>query len=311
MLILVNLCDIITLVIVVSKNFFDRLAIKIILQSVIPILYGITYSVYFSWGINNKMDWLLFLSLLLTVIHIISVVVYGVLEHKQKANVQNAEKLNKKVEAITKACKEVDELVRDSSDKFYEIVKNKKNHSEIKDWHLLQYKGDMICNSLFNLVKELSVSGKNISVSAMFKKEESGKIWYTMISRKTDNNSITPRTYKNFIDENEADGFYYKTIFDKNCTKPQILPNKKSIISNFKLNDPRNCNYSQYIGIPILCKNKIIGILQVIAYENSIIAKNKKELMVLCNNYFSLYASLFLLSDKLENIDQLVKELGV
>lgn len=63
-------------------------------------------------------------------------------------------------------------------------------------------------------------------------------------------------------------------------------------------------NYSQYIGIPISCKGKIVGILQIVAYNETIITNSKNEMLRFCNDYFSIAANSILLTDKVENITQ-------
>ena len=45
----------------------------------------------------------------------------------------------------------------------------------------------------------------------------------------------------------------------------------------------------------------MIAILQIVSYNDSIIASSEKEIQELVDNYLSTYANLILLADKTEN----------
>ena len=137
-------------------------------------------------------------------------------------------------------------------------------------------------------------------------KASSSENKYQMVGRYTNYKKSAPKTFRTFVSEEEASGSYYHTIFNEPKRSPYILESKKKIKQNFK--DYDDLDYSQYIGMPIFCKDKIIAILQIVAYDGSIIAKRRKDIQLLCDNYLTLFAYMFLLSDKIENTKQLIEK---
>lgn len=282
-------------------GFFRNVAVKNVILTLLPIIYTILASICIASFSGTLLTW----SIILFVLHIVLLVVYGYKESQQNKEYKKTETLIKKIETITKAYKEADEIIQDNADMLYQLVYNKKGHSEVDNWDLLRAKGDIICNSVFELVKNVSEKGTDFAVSIIFKRINNQTAEYTMLSRKTNFNSYNPEMYRNFIPDERAKGTFYKKIFDESPRKPQILKNKRKIKEKFAISN--DIDYSQYIGFPIFCKSKIVAILQVVSYKESLIAKKEKDLKRLCDDYISLFANLFLLSDKLENIQQIVK----
>ena len=181
---------------------------------------------------------------------------------------------------------------------------NLKGHSEIVDWDWMRAKGDEICSEMFTFIKSIAQNGKDFSVSMMFKMVENGENGFTMMSRGSDNAAYTPNSYRVFVPENKAEKAYYKEVFDKNPTKPQILMDKREIKDKF--DDTGKIDYSQFIAIPISCKGKTVGIIQIAAYNDSIVSYDKAEIERFCNNYFSIATNCMLLTNKNENISQII-----
>lgn len=173
---------------------------------------------------------------------------------------------------------------------------------------MLELRGNEICKAVYDIVNNLAQSGSRFSVSIMFKKQQNGVQGYTMLARcAPDDMAYTPDSYHSFVPEAQAVGYFYKKIFDLQIKKSVVLPDKRAIRKEFKDVNKDKADYSQFVAVPISCKgNKIVGILQIAALEDSIIA-DKPELKKLAEEYFSLYATLMLLCDKFENVQQLLQ----
>lgn len=289
------------------KKFFFNIITKSILLTVLPLIYSLVFpyalSADISEVVKNTCVWVSVISL---IIHIIVLIVYGIDESNRKSKIDKIELIETEINHAKKIIEISNKVVRDNANMFHELVLSKKGHSDIEDWHLLEAKGDEICRAVYNMLEDISETGSDFSVSMMFRKLEKGVNGYTMLSRIATDTGHNPRSYRNFISESEAQGFYYKKIFDDKPTSPDILHNKREIKKHFK--ESKALNYSQYIAVPITCKNnKMVGILQIVAYNNSIIAKDKKKLQRLSNQYFALCATLMLLCDKYENVQQVFK----
>ena len=288
-------------------SFKDSVLFRNLSLSIIPITYGILYSVY---AINTDVQLLLFFAILLSIIHIIEIVYYCIHDYKNEERLKPIKVYQKKLAAAEELFNDTETIVANNADFLYDLVHNIKNHSEVKDLYFLQSKADVICNNVFKYIKATAEKGKYYAVSIMFMERTTGEDGsiakkYQMVGRFTNYKKSSPKTLRKFVSEDEANGSYYHTIFNSTRRIPYILENKAKIKEVFK--DYKELDYSQYIGIPIFCKDKIVAVLQIVAYNDSVIAKSKKDIQLLCDNDLTLYANLFLLSDKIENIKQLIQ----
>ena len=129
------------------------------------------------------------------------------------------------------------------------------------------------------------------------KKVENEENYYNMISR-ISYDGHCPASYNVFRKESEIASYYYVGLFKKSITKPSILATKEAIEGAFCDTDGVN-----YVAIPIACTgNKMIALLQIVAYEDSIIAKDRDEIEKIAGNYLSSYTNLVLLTDKVDHV---------
>ncbi len=288
-------------------SFKNSVLFRNLSLSIIPITYGILYSVY---AINTEVQILLFFAILLSIIHIFEIVYYCIHDYKNEDRLKPIKVYQKKLAAAEELFNDTETIIANNADFLYDLVHKKKNHSEVEDLYFLQSKADVICSNIFKYIKATAEKGKYYAVSIMFMERTIGEDSqiikkYQMVGRFTNYKKSSPKTLRKFVSDEEANGSYYHRIFNNARRSPYILENKAKIKEAFK--DYKELDYSQYIGIPIFCKDRIVAILQIVAYNDSIIAKNIKDIQLLCDNYLTLYANLFLLSDKIENIKQLVE----
>lgn len=296
------------------KEFFYNIIVKSILLTVLPLIYS--FLLPFALSISNENEhifsiengFLFRLSIFLIIIHIIFLVIYGKKESEKNKRISDFEIANKKapkeVSAISDLLKKYNKVIKDNSDKLYDYVYSEHGHSDVVDWQWMQSKGDEICEEVHKFLKVIAEKGDVFSVSIMFRKKQGDKQGYTMMSRdSSDAATHSPKSYRNFVSEEEALNTFYKWIFDERPTMPQILMNKKEIKDRFA--GIGDVDYSQYIGIPISCKGRVVGILQIVAYNDTVITNKKNEMKRLCNNYFSIAANSILLTDKVENVTQI------
>lgn len=272
--------------------------------SILPLIYGILLPLAFANGWDARNETLFFISLILIVMHIGTIIAYAKAKSKNSDNITKA--AEEQLKSITELHKETDKFIHDISISLYETISSKNKHSDVVNWEFLQFNGDTICKAAHKVVKNIAVQGSDFSVSVMFRQKKNGANGFTMIARTSDENSHNPASYHNFIPEDQTKGMYYRKIFDQSPTSPQILHDRRAIEENFK--EPDSKRYSQYIVLPILCKDKAVALLQVVAYNNSKIAEGEEALRKLCDDYLSLYANLLLLTDKIENASQLIEK---
>lgn len=291
------------------RKFLSNVITKSFILTILPLIYPslFFYALPLEKTNPDRQD-IIIVSIVLFILHIISLIWYGVVEHRQNKSLieleNTKEKSPKEVIALSTLLQKYSKIIKDNSDKLYEKIKKQKGHSDVVDWQWMQAKGDEICEVLYNFVKKTAEKGNDFSVSIMFRMLKNNDAGFTMLSRSSNDAAHTPRSYRNFILETEATGTYYKHIFDTNPTRPQILMNKKEVEKHFE--NVGEIKYSQFIALPIACQGKTVGILQIAAYNNSIISEQKSEIERFCNNYFSIAANTMLLTDKSENIMQII-----
>ena len=293
------------------EKLINKLWVKNSVLTVLPVVYGVCFPCLFPLNsedifntlINSAYFWVAMVTL---VLDIIAITYYYKIEHKIQNEYTSTECLRHELEQAKTAIRVANNSVRENAHMFHDLVFRKKGHSDVQDWRLLELKGSEICKAVHDMVKKLAKSGSRFSVSIMFKMYHNGVHGYTMLARSApDDMAYTPDSYHSFIPETQADGYFYKKIFDSQIKKSIVLANKREIRRNFKDVSKDKADYSQFIAVPISCKgNKVVGILQIAALEDSIIAE-KAELKKLAEEYFSLYATLMLLCDKYENVQQL------
>ena len=296
------------------KKSLNNPWIKNSILTVLPFSYSILGSILATLIIDNSITSIFdsayfWVAIILLIADIVAIVYYGRTEYRIKNDIDNAEVLRNELKQAQSAIRTASHIVRESSHMFHELVYAKHGHSDVVDWRLLYTNGATICTELYNFVNKIAVSGSQFSVSIMFRRKENDINGFTMIARcAPDDMDYMPRSYQSFVSESEAHNYFYKTIFDNAPTSSVVLATKDEIAKSFANIDETKVDYSQFVAVPIACKhNKIVGVLQIAAYEDSLIATDKRALKKLAAKYFSLYAHLILLCDKFENVQQLLK----
>lgn len=285
------------------KDFlWGKPSIKTIVLALSPIFISFTsgFAITFS-----SIGWWI-ITFVLVVLYALYLWGNCVYEKAQKDTETRIEELKKELQiskdsktAITKLCREDCTLIKSFADSLHNKVKEKIGHAEITDWDSVGSHCDTICKIVFDFIRNIALQGDEFSVSVFFKRTVNDENEYNMLSR-TSYDKHNPASYKVFRPEKEVEHYYFKKLFDQAKTRPAILPTKEAIKIAF-----HNCDgvdYSQYVGIPVACLgNKMIAILQIVSYGDSLIAKNEKTIEKIVNDYLCTYANLILLADKTEN----------
>ena len=91
---------------------------------------------------------------------------------------------------------------------------------------------------------------------------------------------------------------YSMKQFIDNNPKINVLADKDSISRVF---DKYKDSYNQYIGIPICSKgNNMISLIEIVAHQDSIIAKNRSDILEIVNKHVICYQYFALLAHKIE-----------
>nr|WP_295945387.1 hypothetical protein [uncultured Agathobaculum sp.] len=117
-----------------------------------------------------------------------------------------------------------------------------------------------------------------------------------------------PRIYRkkrDFTVDNEG-SYHDEYLFRDASTEIEILMTPEEIEDAFAFRnrESRKHNrgkYSQYVAIPVFCNdNKMVGLLEVVAFNGIQIGVTKEEVREIANKFLQPYAYMFLLLHKLE-----------
>lgn len=282
-------------------DFLKKVQVKSFILTVLPILIGILVPMLLDEGIITKKGIvLLFLSIILSVGEIFAIILYGKMDKKYS----DYEEVNQKYKALVASYKNINDIVLNSADDIYKAIKLSGFSKDYIDYEHLKSNCDAICTSVYELLNTLSSKEDKYTVSIILKVTKEDEEGYITISRKS-YSSYRPGSFNTFISKTKVKGYHYDKLFEIDNKEPNYLDTKEKIQGAFL--NPK-LEYSQYIGIPIICSgNKMIGLLQVISCEESLLATNEHGLKELYNNYLCLYPSLILISDKVEQIREILK----
>lgn len=289
------------------KNKLCNIVVKSVILSLLPSAYTTLVSI----AVANDGDvrkYCIIAAVICFVFHIIALVIYGRLENNSRIELDELKRYNnsapKEIKALENLLNSYEKSIYDNAIKMYKTIQSSHGHSEIKEWAWIEKIGDDICSTIFHFLEKISNPGCRLAVSIILKKKNGGVSGYTMPSRCASENGYTPAFYRDFVSEQLAEKKFYHEIIKESPGKPTILHNKKEVKEHFL---DRADEYLQYIAIPIECSGrKTIGILQIAVYSGAPISDDSKELDRLVNNYLDLGGKIMLLTDKTENIHQIL-----
>lgn len=277
------------------RTFFNRPAIKSVVNYVFGLATATFASMYFS-QLPQKTIWLwggLFGAALLS--EIVLIIAHS--KSEAKSNKQNQ---------FTSAAEDLMENLptcfRTSAESIHELVKNARQTGEI-DTRIWNYRriSDFVCTQLYHFIKSIAYKGENFSVNYIIP-APNGKREYFMLSY-DGNETDRPNIYMCSISQTKAAPFYFARLFQRNNPAVSYLTTSEEVSAHFYFaSENSRGKYSQYIGIPIYCEgNNMLGLLQIVACEGSVIAAERTQLEYIVHRYIMGYADLILFAEKIQS----------
>lgn len=288
----------------IMLKFFKNRIVKSVVLTALPIAIGVLLPKLIEEGIDTSEGIiLLFINIILCILEIIALVFYA----KIDKTTENYEDINAKYKALLSSYKNINDVVLNDADDIYKMLKKHNITSSNKNYEYLKSNCDTICYGIYELLNTLSMNDSKYTVSVVLSAKQNEEEGYITISRKS-YSSYRPGNFNTFVSKENVKGYHFNRLFEMNKAEPNYLATKEEIKGAFLA--PK-LEYSQYIGIPIICSgNKMIGLIQIISCEESKLAADENGLKSLYNDYLCLYSSLILLSNKIEQINEIEKRLG-
>lgn len=249
---------------------------------------------YFWWGVSG----------ILALIYFYALAYYDSID-------QTIDELRKQIVHIDIYRKAFECMVREVqtiSEAIAEVVRNGMEHKKLDVWWDFNGVCRKCCDAIYRVITELRLEPMDISVSYVSLCKCKGKRSVKLIAYKN-TTSAAPSVY---LQERiiTGKGHYDLKLFLKNNSEYSILINKEEILNKFEMHSDDSTNkYNQYLAIPVMDdNNEIVGLLQIIAFGNTVLGENRDAVRNLAVSYFRPFISLFLLSYQL---DRLIKDGGV
>lgn len=176
----------------------------------------------------------------------------------------------------------------------------KKNEASNRSWYKNGYY-DTICLQCCEMIKRYCDNNDNISVSFIeCGINEKGEEFIEMVSD-TNPTPARPSVYRKEESLSESK-FHYANLVKEGFTGIETALNNTEVRRLHgtikENNDLSNC--SQYIAVPIYCKeNKILGIFQILTEYDCIIEENEELMRKFVSEKISPYTNSILLVDKI------------
>lgn len=303
----------------ILKNKFA----KCIFVYVVPIVIGGIFSALGTWDrINDKMFWPKIVSLfVLLILYLYTSYMYSKFEKDLRDEISKKDReLLIKEEEKNKLMSERDELKRvrasffketqkisslclDSSNSINELAKDVLNGKRTLDtWNFTKV-ATGICSSVYDVLccvcspnDEFTVNILLDDITAKGKKKN-----YTMIAHKGKYEEY-PSKFQEKMTYKDNPHFYATKLFKSGKADIRILTTKEEVNEKFVYGDEDDHpEYSQYVGIPIVCSgNRMVCLLQICAFGDNKIAENKNDIMDLIKTYILPFTQFALFNYKVE-----------
>lgn len=212
------------------------------------------------------------------------------------------EKLNKEVNSFDKGMRELATLCYDSSTSLNKVSQRILSGDTTLDIWNFKKVCIGICNSVYTLLCQSCAPCDDFTVNIMLADPTATgrKRNITMIAHKGKYEKY-PGKFEEKLYFDKYNTFYAVKVFKSNKTDIKILTSKEEVNEKFVYIDEEHPEYSQYVGIPIVCSGKkIICLLQICAFGNDKIAETKSDILKVITQYIFPFTHYALLTYKVE-----------
>lgn len=289
------------------KEFMNKPQIKNVLLSVLALIIGGLFSALGDWKDKSASFYYKvgFLAILM-IVYIVLLIFYSVSE-------VNYRRIRKLLEDRIKAYEEImmgiDNVCKESANSanavIHEIIEQ--GNCNLNIWNF-DKACMLVCSQLYSLLKNLSGGETDFGI-AYIKLIEDKKPENTIkMCGFANQNMHKPSIYgkKRRIDNNDDKNYHDIDLFISSNSEIEVIIGCDKINDLFeyssKKSRQKNRNkYNQFVAIPVFCDDsKMIGLLEVVCFNNATLGNNEKEVKEIASKYFVPYSYLLLLLHKIE-----------
>lgn len=297
------------------KQFLENKGIKVFCIYINPLIIGAIFSAMGNWDIEkDKWFWIKITFLvLLGIIYTYTSYKYSQIEKNNKEEIvelkntisgleQDIENKKHRVESYNKGVRELTTLFYDSSNSV-NLIANKilSGNKKMDEWNFKKV-ATSICSSVYSVLCEICSPCNDFTVNIMLADITAAgkKKSITMIAHKGKYEKY-PGKFEEKLYFAKYPSFYAVKLFKSGKTDIKVLTSKEEVNEHFVYIDEEHPEYSQYVGIPIVCSgNKMICLLQICAFGEEKIANTKSDILKIVQEYIIPFTQFALLAYKME-----------
>lgn len=298
------------------KKILENKYLKAIFVYIVPIAIGALFSAMGNW--NREADKYFYYKIVplivLCILYVFTSIKYSKMEkdlnkelehekeivHEKENIIQNLEEDKR---CFFKETRALSALCLDSSNSINELSKNMLSGMRTLDVWNFKKVCTGICSSIYDLLCERCKPCDDFTVNIFLDDITANgtKKNVTMIAHKGKYEKY-PGKFEEKMYYNKYSGFYAIKLFKSKSTDIKILTTKEEVNEKFVyVNEEDHPEYSQYVGIPIVCSgNKMICLLQICAFRNDKIADTKQDINRIIMTYIIPFTQFALMNYKVE-----------
>lgn len=238
--------------------------------------------------------------LLIYIVFIGLIIFFAVKDQKKMMGESRLEEKEREILAYKKEVESLTSVFDFSQDAINRLTKNfsKDKQLDLREWNF-EAVATYICKGVFSAISVVAEKGTNFTVNIYVKESDGKNEYITMIAHEGENRGDPPNIFGvRRLLKNGTNIHYSMKQFINNNPSISVFPDKASVKRAF---NHYKDTYNQYVGIPICCKgNNMISLLEIIAHEDCVIAKDKSEILKIITKYAICYQYFALLAHKIE-----------
>lgn len=287
--------------------WLQRPVVKNLLLSILVLIIGGLCSALGSWDrINDKLFWYKLIALVcFAVAYMVLLIFYGTKEVNNRRVISVLENQNS---AYDELLANIISICKETASDITSVIRQIKNSGiiDMETWNF-DKACNATCRSVYNITKTICGSSDIAVAYVRLDDSESParKIYLNSFANQT---HLRPSIYKKkrIFSEEYPNSYHDVDLFRKGSSEIEIVIGNENIDNIFAYTDKGSHangkkKYSQYVAIPVFCKDeKMVGLLEIVALNDAKIGLNVNEIREVALKYFVPQSYLFLLLYKLE-----------
>ena len=288
----------------------NNIIFKTLLLAGLPIVITIIDQLTGEWQYNTTITLVDTLSnkkayIVIVIIYIGLILYYAWIEHRKEKEQQDIKKLKKQLDAYEEEVNSMTAIFDFSQTNINKITKYlmKTSRLDLREWNI-EMIATSICVGVYDTISKIAAEGQDFTVNIYIRQKDGLGEYATMIAHEGEYKKQVKIFGKKIRIDTGSKKYYSIKQFINSNPEESILLDWNEIRKKFKFNgnsEKYKDEYSQYIGIPICCKEgNVVALLEIIAHRGSILGNDVDEIRDMINKYLRCFQYFILMAIKVQ-----------